>query len=264
MKTKQKHFSSEQDRNDFLISIPVIALAAIFIIYNVNKDPSDPKVVLQDTSIAGQQSIKGVGASINTSQVETSIIDTPQDSNWDYEIYSDDQDTRSNISMSNHRNVHTNISSATGVPDEVVTDSASHSPIVTSPSPTQGERQTTELSPSIKEPADLTIDQDNQETTLSESSISVPEQSDTPPLEIARTNESIVVNYDCSIAVGLYKKDSNLQRMLQNLTDGGYQPYTVALRRSTKVAIKIPCDQDTSLRILEEIRSGYAQDAFIE
>ena len=69
---------------------------------------------------------------------------------------------------------------------------------------------------------------------------------------------------DCSIAVGLYVEEKNLDKMMGRLRTAGYSAVSVPLRRSTKVAIKIPCSTQQSQKILREIRANYASDAFIE
>lgn len=234
-----------EDRNDFYISLPVIALAAVFILYFLNDRQAIDEVQQEVTTLNQSDELSNESIDLYPSQKNTK------------EILIDSDETRKIESELTASNIHA---------ESPLID---QDPILWSPKEIQ-----TQIP--VNEAADKpeNIARDNIEPNEGLSATSVNQMGSEKEIvervediaEVLKEDETSSTSNtkDCSIAVGLYRQDNNLQKMLKKLQMSDYDAVQIALKYSTKVAVEIPCDQISAQRILIDIRENFAADAFIE
>lgn len=67
---------------------------------------------------------------------------------------------------------------------------------------------------------------------------------------------------DCIIIIGAFSSKSNVDRLLQNLTEDGHRPFTTPYEGMTRVGVYTSCDNTILYNRLRSISKKYAADAF--
>jgi len=237
-------FQNEKDRNDFFIALPVIALSGLFILHFLVQPKAEPGI----------------------DGIRLATIENPAERNF-WERGSREEVGELEIGRAPAKTVA--LPSLPITPLEVKPVKKPISAPRLDKSETKESRgsvakesekaKTAAVKPKTPVIPESESDDVEKEATTQSSEI-VKEE----PASTKRVVDSSSRDLNCSIAVGLYVERKNIDKMMRRLRNQGYTPITVPLRRTTKVAIKIPCNSSESQRILRDIRANFAHDAFIE
>jgi len=240
--SSKDYFKNEDDRNDFFISIPVIAIAGAFVLWQWGSSADIEPI---DT--------------ITLSPIETTSEVPDSNTSISYATPLSDILEEERIARQNQ------VRARTTLPLKPKTkEVAQELPISTIENTDHNLTENDQIVGTADDSAPEVLEDKNSAANSITADNSAPSNTIE---EVEETANNAVVDensLDCSIAVGLYKEDANLHKMHNRLIDKGYNAIIVPLRNSSKVAIRIPCNKESSLRILQEIRSDFADDAFIE
>lgn len=108
--------------------------------------------------------------------------------------------------------------------------------------------------------------QDEETAKLSESGTAQREQEadyDDPPAD-AELPPEIDERATCVIAIGIFREKANVDKLVQELMEAGYEPYIEKLRSTTRIGIQFKYESSQEIDDkLQDIRQQFVREAFV-